>query len=543
MALQAFYKRLYWFGICAVMVLKWALVGWWPLLARMYEKTDSVLFVREAIALLEGDWLGPYNYMTLMKGPMTPFWIASTNYLGWPVNFARETLYLSACLLALKALSLVCRSKWVLFLFFSFIVLFPAGSAYGPLAALFRESIHMPLVLGIQSLLILVFVKHVKSEQIHVYEVVLLGMFLLAFFLNREESPWIFPQLAWFATGIVVLSWWRHRRLGRPVLKLELLKVFLVPALIVILGIEWVSNRNFKEYGVDAIVEINRPEFKLAYKGLMSIKPEVPVDSATLTIDMRQKLFDLPLGTKLDVEPLASGRQPAMFVPWNFRAATQNAGYYDQGGAAVLKFYDSLGEELESACANNLYECRPVLFGVMPLFDGFWAQVYAGMVSNIGDIMKLDGITPNIKWFPSYTDYNYKRNLSLLTSAPIALTPEDREALPKYYTKMEKKKTSVLEDILAFYMKAWPVLGVLSVVIFVCAIVRSVFTRRAGMLEFLMLGMFGALCTQLLVYSLLWASGLSFSSRLYFNTYPVFVLFIFLSLIYLWSAFFEKRQS
>ena len=88
MALEKYSTHIFRFGIGFVMMLKIALVGWWPTLARMYEKTDSVLFIREGIALLEGNWLGPYNYHTLMKGPMTPFWIAATNYLGWPINFA-----------------------------------------------------------------------------------------------------------------------------------------------------------------------------------------------------------------------------------------------------------------------------------------------------------------------------------------------------------------------------------------------------------------------------------------------------------------------
>jgi len=535
MDLQEHYKRIYWYAISVVMVLKLALVGWWPLLARMHERTDSVLFIRRAIALLEGDWLGStYDYAILMKGPMTSFWIAATNYLGWPVNFAREALYLVACLLALKALSLICRSKWALFLFFCFLVFLPAASAYGPLAALFRESIHLPLVLAVQALLINLFIKYAQGTKVYFYEAGLLGVFLLAFFLNREEAPWIFPQLAWFVLGAFSVAWWRYHQENTQINSLDLLKIMLVPTVIILAGVEWISNKNYEEYGIDAVLEINRPEFKSAYKGLMRIKPDSPVNSGALSPDVIQKLLSLPRGSELNVPPFSSGRGlDAMRVPWKFRSAAQKAGYYKQGGAAVLEFYGSLGEELDAACEREKYACRPVLFGAIPIFDGFWSKAFSALSPKVAEIVTLYGITVSLEGYPSYGDYNYRRNLSLLTSAPIALTAQDREELPKYYTKMKRKKTSVLERILAFYQKVLPVLASLSLVVFVMALVRVVRTKTVGVQEFLMTGLFGALLTQLLIFSLLSASGLSTSTRLYFNSYPVLLLFVAISLIYL----------
>ena len=87
-------------------------------------------------------------------------------------------------------------------------------------------------------------------------------------------------------------------------------------------------------------------------------------------------------------------------------------------------------------------------------------------------------------------------------------------------------------------MKVLPFLTGLGLAIFIIAIIRSLRSRKIGIYEFIMLSLFGALLTQLVIYSLLWASGLSTSTRLYFNTYPVLVLFIAVTLIYLgrWLA-------
>ncbi len=526
---------LYQFGLGSVMMLKLALVGWWPLLARMHERTDSVLFIRRGIALLEGDWLGAsYDYAILMKGPMMSFWIAATNYLGWPVNFAREALYLLTCLLALKALSLICRSKWALFLTFCFLVFVPAASAYGPLAALFRGSIHLSLVLAVQALLVILFVKYARGEKVHLHEAGLLGVFLLAFFLNREETPWIFPQLAWFALGTFGVAWWRFHQENTRINSLDLLKIMLIPVVIIWAGVESISNKNYEEYGIDAVLEIDRPEFKSAYKGLMRIKPDSPANSAALPPDVIQKLLSLPRGSELNVPPFSSGqRLTAMRVPWKFRSAVQKAGYYKQGGAAVLGFYESLGEELNTACEREKYACRPVLFGAIPIFDGLWSKAFTSLLPMVTEIVTLYGFTPSLERYPSYGDYNYRRNMSLLTSAPLAITARDREKLPKFYAKMERKKTSLLERIFNFYQKALPVLAILSSVIFVMSLARALHIKTVGVQEFILVGLFGALLTQLLVFSLLSASGLSTSIRLYFNTYPVLLLFIAMNLIHL----------
>ena len=532
-ALQEHYITGYRFSIGVIMTLKLALVGWWPTYARMQEEGDSFLFVRLSTALLQGNWLGVYDYTTLMKGPMTPMWIAATNLMGWPTNFAREILYLCACLLALKALSLVCRSRWVLLLFFSLLVYFPASSTYAPLAALYRAAIHLPLVLAVESLLIILFLKYVQSRRIYWHETILLGIFLLAFFLNREETPWIYPQLVWLAMGIVGIAVWRFRQPDVSSKGLDVIKILLIPSLIVVGGIEWVAHKNDTIYGIDATVEINRPEFKLAYTGLLRIKPEKGINKAHFTPDIFEKLISLPRGKELNQPPLASKHiVPAMLVPWFFRASTENAGYYEKGGEAVLAFYQALGQELESACDTGLYECRPVLFGAIPLYDGIWLDLISAMGSNANIIISLDGTLPSPGRFDSFADYNYKRNMSLLTSAPIALTEQDIASLPGFFVKWARAKTIVLQDIRKLYLQAFPPLTYLALAIFVFAIIRCLRSRSMGALEFLMLGLFGAYLTQLFVYALLWVSGLSTAGRLYFNTYPLLLLFIGFAYIY-----------
>ena len=58
---------------------------------------DYVLFVRGASALLHGQWLGPFDQLTLAKGPASPVFIALTNRLDIPCRCVSSS---HTCLLA-----------------------------------------------------------------------------------------------------------------------------------------------------------------------------------------------------------------------------------------------------------------------------------------------------------------------------------------------------------------------------------------------------------------------------------------------------------
>lgn len=63
---------------------------------------DDVLFLRSADAIVHGDWLGPYDSLTLSKGPAYPVFIAMMHDLGWQLKVGEQLTYLlAAAVLAL----------------------------------------------------------------------------------------------------------------------------------------------------------------------------------------------------------------------------------------------------------------------------------------------------------------------------------------------------------------------------------------------------------------------------------------------------------
>src|SRR5436309_3545317 len=49
-----------------------------------YAIHDDYLFVRQALSILEGRWLGPFDFLTLSKGPFFSMWLAAMHLLSLP---------------------------------------------------------------------------------------------------------------------------------------------------------------------------------------------------------------------------------------------------------------------------------------------------------------------------------------------------------------------------------------------------------------------------------------------------------------------------
>jgi hypothetical protein len=71
-----------------------------------YTPHDDLLYLRLSHFVLIGEWLGPYNNLTLVKGPFYPIWIAATTLSGIPLFIAQHLLYILACYIFVLSLNL-----------------------------------------------------------------------------------------------------------------------------------------------------------------------------------------------------------------------------------------------------------------------------------------------------------------------------------------------------------------------------------------------------------------------------------------------------
>ncbi len=71
---------------------------------------DDMLFVSLAASIREGQWLGPYNNLTLAKGPIYPLWLALSSLTGLSVLLTQQVLYALAALVLTAALMPLLRT-------------------------------------------------------------------------------------------------------------------------------------------------------------------------------------------------------------------------------------------------------------------------------------------------------------------------------------------------------------------------------------------------------------------------------------------------
>lgn len=519
--------------VALVSLVKISLVSSWPTLTRMAERHDSAHFVKQAISILDGRWLGTLDHVTLAKGPMTPLWLAASHLLGWPFHFTRELLYLLGCLLALKAVYMINRNRWLAFLSFSFLMYFPTASNYAPFAALYRSALQQPLVLIIQVSLIIVSVRLWQDRAARWGEILILGIALSAFLLNREEWVWLLPQLFWLGACAVIWLTFANEKKG---LFLPLLKIVLLPGALVALSISGISYLNAKYYGIHTLVEVKHPAYQHAYKNFLRIKPDVPVDSARLTPDVLKKLEQLHYGKEIVRDPLNSGHTNAVRLPWSFRSAVNRAGYYEHGARGALDYYQKLGDEINEACEKERFACRNVIFTIIPIFEGYWQRVGEKSLEILNDFYQFDDNRYNWKDTPSRADYRYRLNTSFLIHSNPGLTRSDIESkINPFYLRWATEKIHVLESINAAYRLVWPAIllitGIMAIWLFTLAVCQKTFKLEA----IIVTGILVSLGTQLAMFSLLWASGVSSTSRLFFNTYPLLALVFLICVITLAS--------
>lgn len=86
---------------------------------------DDYLFIKLARNILNGEWLGPYDQYTLIKGPAYPLFIAAVHYTGIPLMLAQHLLYSAICSLAIVAIRPLWKSRWPFMVIFSFCCLTP----------------------------------------------------------------------------------------------------------------------------------------------------------------------------------------------------------------------------------------------------------------------------------------------------------------------------------------------------------------------------------------------------------------------------------
>ncbi|MBX9634979.1 MAG: hypothetical protein K2X44_08365, partial [Magnetospirillum sp.] len=259
--------------IVAVSMLSISLRQTIPIYAIADAGYDDQLYVRMALNLLKGEWLGPYDHMVSAKGAGYAFFLAINHLLGLPLKLGEHLLYLASSLGFSLVLGRLTRSNIAVGACFAVLAFSPV-SWIADSARVARENLYTPLTLLVFTSAAGAFLLSTTLRS-RLMWLTGLGLAFAAFWLTREESPWIYPALAVFV-GCWLLGRLQERRVHGVAAILRGLRgdlaQLLVSAAAFAVVVVSVAAMNASRYGVFMTAELRSPAFSAAYGAIMRIK-------------------------------------------------------------------------------------------------------------------------------------------------------------------------------------------------------------------------------------------------------------------------------
>lgn len=330
---------------------------------------DDVLFLRSADAIVHGDWLGPYDSLTLSKGPAYPVFIAMMHDLGWQLKVGEQLTYLLAA--AVLALAIWSTTRRLATSVAAFVVValdpvsFDSQGAQlirdnwqGSLGLLFVSAVFLALHLALTR----------RRWWSWAGAAILAGASGGVYWLCREEGATILPGIAIIVIGTPLL-WGRARgqqarlgALGRYGCALALVGVTFAAPIVAVRAL------NAQHYGVSIATETTEGSYPAAYAdwtrvGGASTTHYVPITTAQRLAVYRvspaareiETFLEQPANPFYDPKRLTGAK-----TVWAIRDAAAHAGKYSSAAQAQA-YFARLDAEINAGCDSGVLACAPRL--------------------------------------------------------------------------------------------------------------------------------------------------------------------------------------
>lgn len=362
---RLFDRYLFLFFILALTIFKCWLV--WGLRIRVEsgQSFDDALYIRFASTLINGEWLGTYNNLTLAKMPGYPLWLAFNHFLGLPLLFTQHLLYVLAGLVFIFPLRKIVTSRTILLVLYTIYLFNPAIET-----RVMREGIYPALTVLVFAALIGFHVYRDKLWQFSLWSI-FLGLALSALWLTREEGIVIIPSVL-LMMSYILFQFYQTAKLSHYFFKRVIFFIF--PFTLLLANIHLISAINKNYYGVHTLTEISAKPFVSAYGALSRVKHQKWKRYLPVPEEVRQKIYAVSPAFK-ELESLLEGDVGKIWVPltcafypdtcpdiggvwfmWALREAVSHAGYY-QSATKAKEYYHRLATEVNLACDQGKLDC------------------------------------------------------------------------------------------------------------------------------------------------------------------------------------------
>ncbi len=495
---------------------------------------DDLLFIKQALSLLQGQWLGTFNQLTLIKGPFYALFMVLAYYLDIPLLVAQQLVYALASFLMIWALRPLIQQKWLLFLFFAFLLFNPFSYNYPGVGRVFRCGLYASLGLLVFSCFLGLFIRYKQPWTKNLIWSLGAGIFLSAFWNTREESIWIMPSLITLFLGAFIAM--RHLPRAKYCVFIGLT---ILPFLILFSTNYTLKKINETHYGVFATIELNTPEFKSAYGGLLGINSDKWRQFYPVVKEVRASVYAVSPAFR-ELQPfieegtgkkwrdfISSDDIPAAFFIWAFRDAVASAGYY-KDGPSTLRFYQKIGDEINQACNAGTLDCKAGATSLIPAWhrehNKLLLPTFASVMKQMLSFRNFSALTEG---FRSQADRNLRVAYETVTRGKLLSThPEDRTEVLEFHHHLNKEKTKILNDIGSGYKLIILPLFILTLLMFFIIIGKSIIKRSLSFFTIASGAALAGIFSIAAILTLLAITSYSEIQRAMTSSYPMVLLFI-----------------
>jgi hypothetical protein len=343
-----------------LLVIRFVLVLGMPIFAHAGAGHDDRLMIGFADSILNGDWLGQYSEMTLIKGAMFPLLLVFNRLLGIPYVLGMTALYSAACLFFVYVLKDLLASKKFLLLLFAFLLFNPVSFADETFFRVYRNSIT-----GAQTLLIVggmfgLYLNRKAKPGRMIFFALVTGISFATFWLTREDGIWLLPFLVVAILITVVAIILENNKKRKQILMRSLITV--IPIVLLFIGSFCISAVNAHYYGIFTTNELSSDPFAKTIKMIYSIEDPVEADNVSVSrekmaimigVSPTLKGIEDDISESMDRWSWYDKDAPVREVEdgwffWSLREAVADAGYY-QNPQMAASFYENVYDELSAA--------------------------------------------------------------------------------------------------------------------------------------------------------------------------------------------------
>ncbi|TAL01792.1 MAG: hypothetical protein EPO08_08855 [Rhodospirillaceae bacterium] len=510
----------------------------------MAQTYDDALYIKLGRAIAGGHWLGHYDQLTLVKGPIYPAFLALASSTGLPFDIVQYIFYFLCCWYFSHILATVCgQNRLVASGVFVAVLICP--TLYTESRVL-REFFYSGLTL----LLIAVTIDLLCTRRSGWRGALLgigTGIVGAAHWMTREESLWIVPSLLVLVAGALYnvqapTLKARAAQLGRPVLSA------CVGAAAVFLTVGYL---NWTHYGRFVTDEMRDATFQRALTALQRVggtfqKPYLPVPREARDLLYAQSPSFAAL--RDHIEPNAVSVDNACFqwkaacndligamFMWRLRDAVAQAGFA-QSAKEAARFYHGLAKEIELACRMKRLPCADWLPPLIPPITPAQWQLLPATLGRAALLVAYEP-PPSFDRQPSYLKTGDSADAVAFLNRPFAMT--EASSMPHETANRERIRSAWVGmlGLAASIDRLLLVAGLASLMLTVI-LARRLLTGTAGIVT---LALFAAVGTRIVLLSLVEIS--SFPAVLYERMFPAAPLVLAAAILSIYMLCAIKRSA